>query len=353
MKAKKTSFTIVKKNKYPNAPWYVRRRITGEPILDVNLETTDKKDAETELMRVKVAQAELERTGSSGDALDALSVRRKQAKEPVSVPGGVLDRWENWCRVEGLRETSIHRYGKAVRYLLKDVSLEDLTKEKVVALMASTVNLKANTRHSYVNALTSLFKFLERDDLRKALPRVKVEVGDRTVWTRRDMWEIICNVSTKKAQRTLEYKEYFQMMSCIGSRQGETYALKWEDISESDGTVHFKAEYTKARKERWCPLPTDLWALLESRRGKPTESLWPNIGRDQATRFEALSYAIKKAGVKPGGLHTFRHSVATLLYRECKDIVKVAQLLGHSPQVSLKYYQAARGIDELRELVDK
>jgi hypothetical protein len=51
----KISFTIVRKNKYKNAPWYIRRRETGEKPIDINLETTDRKVAETELMRVKLA----------------------------------------------------------------------------------------------------------------------------------------------------------------------------------------------------------------------------------------------------------------------------------------------------------
>lgn len=344
----KISYTIVKKNKYPNAPWYVRKRETWCKPVDVNLETTDRKVAETELMRVKVAASE-----GSSDPLDALAIRRKGLSEPVSRPGGVLDGWETWMTVSGFRATSISKYTRAVRFLLKGMSILDLTLDKVRNIMARTVNLKANTRRGYADSLRCLFNYMKRDDLVEALPKIKTEISDRPVWSRYEMEEIIMSVSTKSAARTEQYRQYFGMMAAIGCRQSECYQLRWQDLDEGTGVVHFRAETTKARKERFCPLPNHLWAELEVRRGRPEESLWPDIGRDQATRYEALACAIKKAGVRKGGLHTFRHSVSTILYRESKDIKLVSKLLGHSPQIAMQYYVHGQSIDEMRKLVDK
>jgi len=344
----KISYTIVKKNKYPNAPWYVRKRETGEKPVDVNLETTDRKTAETELMRVKVAASE-----GSSDPLGALSVRQKWAREPVSKVGGTLDAWESWMRVEGFRETSILKYRKAVRMLLNGRSVSELTPDLVRNIMAGTINLKANTRRGYADSLHRLFDYLKRPDLADALPKIKTEVGDRTVWTRDQMEEIIKCVSTKTAIRTLEFREYLSIMARIGSRQGETYELRWKDLDQSTGVLHFRAETTKARRERWAPLPTELWAQLELRRGEPEDRMFPHIGRDQGTRFEALSYAVKKAGVPKGGLHTFRHSVSTILYRKSGcNIQLTSKMLGHSPQIAMQYYVHGQSIEDMRELVE-
>ena len=344
----KISYTIVKKNKYPNAPWYVRVRETGEKPIDINLETTDRKVAETELMRVKLAASE-----GSQSPLDALAIRQKWASEPVSKAGGVLEGWETWMAVQGFRGQSIDKYTRAVRMLLKGMSVSDLTPDKVRNIMAGTVNLKANTRRGYADSLHRLFDYLKRPDLVEALPKIKTEITDRPVWTREEMEEIIMSVSTKSAARTEQYRQYFGMMSRIGCRQGECYELRWQDLDESTGIVHFRAETTKSRKERWAPLPTELWAELEVRRGKPEESMWPDIGADQATRYEALSYAIKKAGVRKGGLHTFRHSVSTILYRQSGcDIQLVSKMLGHSPQIAMQYYVHGQSVEDMRKLVD-
>lgn len=344
----KISYTIVRKNKYAGAPWYVRRRETGGKDIDVNLGTADRAQAETELMRVRVAQAE-----GSAEPLDALAVRRKRAQEPVSCPGGTLERWEANMRLEGLRGATVDRYSRAARLLLGDATLSSLTRDSVVNAMASAAGLKPNTRRGYANALDSLFRFMGREDLRGALPRVKTEVTDRPVWTREEMAEIIMNVSSRSAARTLQYREYFSVMAAIGSRQGETYALRWADLDPESGVVHFRADTTKSRKERFVPLPTSLWAQLETRRGDPGDSMWPDIGRDQATRYDALALAVRRAGARPGGLHTFRHSVSTILYRKSGcDIQLVSRMLGHSPQVAMTYYVHGQGVEEMRELVE-
>ena len=345
----KISFTIVRKNKYKNAPWYIRRRETGEKSIDINLETTDRKVAEMELMRVKLAASE-----GSLDPLGALSIRQKEASEPVSKAGGVLEQWEAWMALEGFRPSSISKYTRAVKMLLNGKSVADLSPDLVRNIMARTVNLKANTRRGYADSLRQLFVYLKRQDLVDCLPKIKTEITDRTVWTREEMEEIIMCVSSKNAARTEQYRQYFKMMSRIGSRQGETYELRWCDLDPDTGVVHFRAETTKARKERWAPLPTDLWAELEVRRGAPEESMWPDIGHDQATRFQALSYAIRKAGVKKGGLHSFRHSVSTILYRQSGcDIQLVSKMLGHSPQIAMQYYVHGQSVEDMRKLVEE
>lgn len=344
----KISYTIVRKNKYPNAPFYVRVRETGKKPIDVNLETTDRKVAETELMRVKLAASE-----GSGDPLGALAVRQKELSQPVAKAGGVLEQWEAWMSLEGFRVSSISKYTRAVRMLLEGKSVLDLTPDLVRNIMARTVNLKANTRRGYADSLHRLFDYLKRPDLVEALPKIKTEITDRPVWTKEEIEEIVMCVSTKSAARTEQYRQYFLMMGRIGSRQGETYSLRWKDLDQDTGVIHFRAETTKARKERFVPLPTELWAELEVRRGRPDDSLWPDIGKDQATRYEALSYAIKKAGVRKGGLHTFRHSVATMMYRKSGcDIALTGRLLGHSPQVSMAYYIHNQSIDDMRKLVE-
>ena len=343
----KISYTIVKKNRRPNAPWYLRRRETGQKDLDVNLGTSDRRVAETELMRVKLAESE-----GSSSPLDSLAIRRKGLCEPVSVPGGVLERWETEMRVEGLREATVAKYTRAARLLVGDRGADGLTPDFVRNVMAGTVNLKSNTRRSYANALGSLFRHMGRHDLAAALPKVVSESGDRPWWTRQDMADIIAEVRSNTAERTIEYKDFFGIMATVGSRQGETAALRWDDLR--DGVLTFRASTTKGKKERSVPIPTWLEAQIEARRPERYEGMpmFPYVGRaNQATRFKVLSRALKELGLK-GGLQTFRRSVSMILFKECKDIKAVAQLLGHSPAVALQYYQNSRGVEELRKIVE-
>lgn len=343
----KTSYTLVRKNKSRQTdPWYIRERRNGK-VTDVNLMTTDRKMAETELMRCKVAFDE-----GASCPLDALAVRRKRTSEPVSAPNGCLDRWATDMAVRGLSVNSIAKYTRAARFLLKDDSISSLSQDRVRVVMAGTANLSNNTRRSYVNALASLFEFLRRPDLTEALPHVRPQQTDRPWWTEEEMMAIIDTVKSNTAERTREYKEYFTLMSAVGSRQGETAALRWCDLR--DAAVTFRASTTKSHKSRIVPIPMSLWTRIEERRAAdPEELVFPYVGRaNQATRFAVLARAVKRLGLH-GGLHAFRHSLSMLLYRKCSDIKAVSQILGHSPQVALQYYQHARSESELRSIVER
>ncbi|SHI34708.1 site-specific integrase [Fibrobacter sp. UWP2] len=346
------SYCIFIKNKRDRGFWYLRKSDHGK-VTDVNLKTHDRKEAEVQLMKVKVAQAELDRQNASGEALNALDVRQKELRSPVDLPGGVLDIWTDRLKVEGYREQSISRYLRAAQWLLRGVNIADLTADKVAEIFATkTVKLKSTTRHGYVNALNNLFDHFGRDDLKKGLPKVKVEPPTKSTWTREQMYDIIMNVRSNTAERTEQYRLYFSVMAIIGSRPGETYDLLWSDLNEDTGIIHFRAEIVKTRRERFCPLPFSLWAQLETIRGEPDQRIFSACSPCQASRFTVLSNAIKRAGVPKGGLKTFRTSVSNILYRKSGDIVKVSQLLGHGPGTAMTWYQSVRAPEELADLVN-
>lgn len=347
------TYTIIQKNKgakgHPRPKWYIRERESGR-YRDIRLDTEDRSVAEEELMRIRLAAAEISRSGGTGDPADALAIRRKGPSQGVLSPVGILDRWMDEMRLEGLREGTVERYGRCARFLLG--KFPDLTPESVRAAMASTAPRKANTRRACGNALRSLFRHMGRRDLEDAVPHVKSDPGpDRRCWTREEMAEIVMTASSDTAERTLQYREYFGMMAAIGSRDSETRALRWEDVGE-DGTVTFRSSVTKSRRTRVVPIPVSLHASLELRRGAPGDEVFPLVGSCQATRYNVLKRALRKLGLE-GGLHGFRRGVSEELYGKCRDIRSVAQLLGHSGSVAMEHYSRRRTAEELRELVER
>lgn len=266
---------------------------------------------------------------------------------PVEKAGGTLELWEADMRVRNMRETTIANYLRAVSPMLRGKDVANMDAQKVREMVGGK-KVAPNTRRFICNALKSLFLFCKRQDLAEALPHIKYEQKDRAWWTEEDMDDIIQHVRSDTAERTIEYKDYFRVMATIGSRQGETYLLRWKDLH--DGCLTFVAEHTKSRKERTVPIPYDLWSSLEVRRGNPEDRMFPLVSPSQSRRYRVLRRALDELGLD-GGLHTFRHSVSMLLYKKCGDLKAVSQLLGHSPQVALQYYQNARSVDDLRGLL--
>lgn len=345
------SYSIVqKRKKKEGAPWYLRVRSGGRILEEIHLGTKDRKEAEAELMRVRLA----EKDGVEVPT-DALAIRRKGPSGAVSSNARIFDGWIEKMRLDGLREASIARYTRCARYALRDSPAGALTVDRVKAIMAGTVNLSGSTRRGYANSLGSLFRYMGRLDLVEALPKkIKVDDTEKPSWTRGEMEMIVLEVNSDTAARTLQYREYFKLMSQVGSRQGETWGLLWRDLTEDgkgNGVITFRGELTKSRKSRQVPIGFELYAELEDRRGDPDGRIFDLLPDCQATRYAVLARALKRLGL-PGNLHTWRHSVSRILYRKCQDIKAVSQLLGHSPQVALKYYQESRSVDELRKLVE-
>ena len=266
---------------------------------------------------------------------------------PAEKAGGTLELWEADLRVRNIRESTISNYLRAVSPMLRGKDVATMNAQQVKE-MVMLKKVAPNTRRFICNALRSLFLFCKRTDLVEALPRIKYEQKDRPFWDSEQLDDIILHVRSDSAARTIEYKDYFRVMATIGSRQGETYLLRWKDLH--DGCLTFVAEHTKSRKERTVPIPYDLWSSLEVRRGNPDEKMFPLVSPSQSRRYRVLRRALDELGLE-GGLHTFRHSVSMLLYKKCGDLKAVSQLLGHSPQVALQYYQNARSVDDLRGLL--
>lgn len=347
---KKAHYTLIQKNKSTrkDPPWYIRERKAGK-VRDTMV-GYDRAKAELELMKVQVRARELLADGIDGDPLDALTVKQEKASEPLGSIGGVLERWEAKRRLEGFREQSLKSYGRALRVLLGDIPVKSLDRNLVARIVDGTRNLKGSTRHHYVAAMKNLFRYMERPDLAESLPSIQPEESEHHWWTKNEMRSVISAVSCSDPVRELQFMEYLDILASVGSRQGETAALRWKDL-DSDGILTFQGMITKSRKTRRVPLPLSVVAALEARRGEPDGLIFDRIPKDQAGRYAILAKALKKVGLK-GCLHDFRRSVSMILYRKGGNIKDVAELLGHSPQVALKFYQQAKSPEDLRGLVE-
>ena len=60
----------------------------------------------------------------------------------------------------------------------------------------------------------------------------------------------------------------------------------------------------------------------------------------------------KEAGVAPEKVypHNLRHLFAQTFYRACKDIARLADVLGHSSIETTRIYLAATGTEQVRQL---
>ena len=355
--------TYIKNPSRPSARYYARVREHGK-VRDIDLGTKVKAVAEA---WIALRRDELKRYNAyilcgeevpedlSNKLVRVSTIAQKGTSKAVLTLTKAIDEFELDCRRRGLRERTVMAYVRNLRQLIpSEATLTDFTRDNVLKWLAAYDHLKSATRKFYSVSLRELAKFLvSRYELD---PRIltnwvmtKVETAERGYWKLNEIYHIIEAVECRDKVMEAQIKVYFWLMATAGSRQGETALIRWSDIK--DGCVTFRAEITKSGKTRTVPLDMRVLDMLE-RMPHEGELVFSAIPNSQAGRFSILSKAIKKSGMPVGGLHTFRHSASMYLYAHCQDLKAVSQLLGHSPETAMKYYQASRQADELRAMVD-
>ena len=154
------------------------------------------------------------------------------------------------------------------------------------------------------------------------------------------------------------------LLAYAGLRPGEALALRWGDVRERtllvERSVSLGAEKaTKTGATRTvrllAPLAADLreWRM---RSGRPDDRALAFPGRDgrpwsqpayQSWRRRAFARAASAAGVQGARPYDLRHSFASLLLHEGRNVIYVARQLGHGAQLTLGTY--GHVIDELDE----
>ena len=355
-------YSIVRQNpSRKNCPWHGLVRQDGRKKY-VPLNTTDKAVAERWLTEQRYRYDKY-RAGELGEdeiitADGTPAIAQKGPSGAVSGKGdkldGVIDKWERDMRLVGQREATIAAYTRTCRMLLDtSVILNHLTADMFKDALAAHAECKPATRRFYSNCLKALAAYLEEEKglrgLRKGLPNVKADPTVRPVFSQDQMIAIISNVRCRDKVCEKQFRLYLSIMATVGCRQGELYELDWSDFQGD--RLRFRAEKTKGRKERIVPIPEHLTKELmemDRLRGRIFDAIPPS----QGARDKMLRRAMSRAGIRAGSLHSFRKGVVEILMARCHDPKLVTQVTGHSPVTMVRYYQADRDMDRLKELVD-
>lgn len=378
-------YTVYIKNpKKKSAHYYGRVRERNCKVFDVDLKTTDK--AKAEAWR-KLRTQEVEMVNSkillgehvSEEQLRSIVRISNKYVQPVSNTVTnksvsimqAIDEYNKHLRRTGRRDSTVNTYNRALKAIFGDhfhESIQVINDDFVLNCMAQFDNLKPTTRKNYSVVCHELMKFLfQRYDMSPKLinsvPQVKVTSTDRVFWDTMEMRHIIDHVQCRDKVMEKQMKVYFTVMSQAGSRQGETARLRWDDFK--DGRLHFRASETKTGEERYVPLFYHTQTMINRLREPGSNGLIFNaIPKSQGSRFAILRRAIIAANkernadhqIPLGGLHTFRHSVANLLYRDRDgkrpDIKTLCTMLGHSPNTALTYYIRSKNSTEVQEMVN-
>lgn len=146
-------------------------------------------------------------------------------------------------------------------------------------------------------------------------------------------------------------EQYFPVALCAlecGMRRGEISNLKWADIDFNQRTLTIRK--SKGGKQRTLPMSERLTAVVRGLKCKQQSNEFVFVNREglqykdfrSAHRHTLLRSGLAKtrelAGKPPLRFHDLRHTCATLLLKETRNLYLVSTQLGHSKIETTQIY---------------
>lgn len=248
---------------------------------------------------------------------------------------------------------TIEKYLRDISAFVQWLDNRDVTKELTANWKACLLKqgYAPVTINSMLSALNGLFKFLGWDECRVKFLKVQRRLFRDT-------------------NRELTRSEYDRLLATAKELGRDRLALLIETIGATgirvsevkyitvEAARKGKAEIALKGKIRVILLSTKLCRkLLKYAKKQKTASgtiFRTKSGKELTRRqiWAELKGLCKHAGVAPTKVfpHNLRHLFATIFYKACKDIVKLADVLGHSSIETTRIYLVTSGIEHQRQL---
>lgn len=256
-------------------------------------------------------------------------------------------------RREERAAATIEKYLRNAQEFTAWLDGEPVTKEAVLGWKERLLTGGASpaTVNSKLSALNGLLCFLGREDCRVKLLHLQRRVfRERDRELSREEYLRLLDAARSSGRERLEL--LMEAMCSTGIRVSEVRYLTVETARSGRAVISLKG------KVRTILLPGKLCRKLLRYAGKQKTAsgeIFLTKGGTSLSRkqiWREMKGVCEAAGVEPGKVfpHNLRHLFAVCFYRVCRDIVKLADVLGHSSIETTRVYLLTTGAEHARYL---
>lgn len=247
---------------------------------------------------------------------------------------------------------TISKYRRDLAAFARWIGGAAVTKEAAVHWRSHLLErgCKPETVNSKLSAINGFFAFMGWSIRVKFLKIQHQLFRDPTREMTRQEYDRLLTTARENGQERLAL--IMETLCATGIRISELRYITVEAAKDGRATISLKG------KIRTILLPTKLYrklqkyakkekiasgAIFRTKSGKP-------VSRRQV--WYELKRLCRAAGVEPGKVfpHNLRHLFATTFYRACKDIARLADVLGHSSIETTRIYLAVSGAEQARQM---
>ena len=268
----------------------------------------------------------------------------------MTITHALLDAFQNEMRDSELAPATIGRYMGVVFNFAAWVGERPLSKQLLLEWRGQLGGSTA-TVNVAVAAVNRLLRTLGRDELRIKQLRSQHSVfcpAEKEL-TREEYGRL---VATAERQGRERLARAIETICALGIRVSELRYVTVEALERRELTIRNKG------KTRTVLLNAALVRKLRDycrRRGLKTGPVFVTRSGRSLSRTQLwaeMKGLCAAAGIAPGKVfpHNLRHLFAVTYYRQHKDVVRLADLLGHSSVDTTRIYLKTSGAEHLREL---
>ena len=214
-------------------------------------------------------------------------------------------------------------------------------------LKPSTINSHTNRLKTLLKAAMSQYKIIARNPAEYiVVPEDKKKKDKDKALSKKDLEGLLGSITSQK-------KHAMSLLAAkCGLRLGEIVGLTWDDIDMKKGLVDINKQWKKRKDGTWgfgelkskasyrvVPAPKAVLVELHKYRQMHPASMDRRLfsysmpgaaGTELNNYYKALGYNIS--------IHDLRHTFATMLIAGGMDFRTAAQILGHTPEETIRTY---------------
>lgn len=270
----------------------------------------------------------------------------------MKITKGLINDFVIYLREEEKSKATAEKYLRDVTAFLLWLDGEEADKSKVLSYKAYLIEKYAPASvNSVLSSLNSFFDYCNRYELKVKTLKIQRRIfsDSKKELTKEEYRKLLV---AAKSRENMKLYYLMQTICSTGIRVSELRFITLEALKEG------KAEIKNKGKLRVILLPAELCKILKkySERQKITSGpVFVTRNRkplDRSTIWKMMKSLCEDAGVSPEKVfpHNLRHLFARTYYSLQKDIVRLADILGHSNVNTTRIYTMETGDIHLRNI---
>ena len=265
----------------------------------------------------------------------------------------MLGAYRQYLCMEERSQGTIDKYMRDIQSFYRWLLDKPVTKEVVTGWKGylQETGYAATTVNSMLAALNGLFRFLNWEDCRVRFLKIQRQMF-RSATRELTQAEYKKLLAAAQGHRQHRLALLMETICSIGIRVSEVKYITVEAAQKGRADINLKGKIrTILLPEKLC---RKLLKYAEKNKTVSGEIFLTGNGKSLSRRqiWGELKRLCKYTGVAPSKVfpHNLRHLFAATYYRSCKDIARLADMLGHSSIETTRIYLVTSGTEQRKYL---